>query len=356
LLLVVSCGGKLTVDRNAPGAVSNNGTTETSGGARSGGGNGNDGGKSVNAGSAGVGAASNEGATAAVGGASTPGGDAAVGGSVVATSGSGNLGAAGGAGGEDAQGGAVAVAGAPSCDAVSDVTGDCHRVDCDNTEHAVVVVDQTDVPKLDNPCLAGTCNAAGKTGSELRDARVSCDDGAGDVMCDGKGTCVECTQSGDCGAKSYCSKAGKCGPEPCTDVDCGGACPLCPDGKMCLVNDDCESYACDYETHTCIANPCKDHHQDGHETDADCGGGLCAGCDLGQGCFLDLDCAGYACDIDTLTCISNQCVDHHQDGEETDKDCGGPTCAPCAAYKKCHTNFDCADGWCSLTVPHLCTP
>ena len=79
-----------------------------------------------------------------------------------------------------------------------------------------------------------------------------------DVDCGGScgATCVYGETGGgdrDCGV-GHCV-SGKCAPtgSTCadhvldgmeTDIDCGGDCPLCADGKHCTVNDDCASGQC----------------------------------------------------------------------------------------------------------------
>jgi hypothetical protein len=67
----------------------------------------------------------------------------------------------------------------------------------------------------------------------------------------------------------------------------------------------------------------------------------------GDPCRQDTDCVSDACDAITHECVSNQCGDRHQDGEESDVDCGGPYCNSCGGGKRCQGNFDCLSG-------HLC--
>ena len=141
-----------------------------------------------------------------------------------------------------------------------------------------------------------------------------------------------------------CSATGQCVSEPCTDTGCGGACPPCGDGRKCKIDTDCASYACDAALHTCAADQCEDHQQDGLETDTDCGGGLCMACALGKSCLVSPDCASLACDGVTLVCVGDVCSDHRQDGDETDADCGGSSCDSCTVGKKCKSNFDCTAG------------
>jgi hypothetical protein len=63
--------------------------------------------------------------------------------------------------------------------------------------------------------------------------------------------------------------------------------------------------------------------------------------------MVDTDCATAACDAAMLTCVTNQCADHRQDGAETDVDCGGGACPACAAGQKCAINADCVSGNCA---------
>ena len=50
------------------------------------------------------------------------------------------------------------------------------------------------------------------------------------------------------------------------------------------------------ETQSCTYVPaCDDQYQNQDETDLDCGGGICAGCDLGKHCLLNSDCLSSNC-------------------------------------------------------------
>jgi hypothetical protein len=46
-------------------------------------------------------------------------------------------------------------------------------------------------------------------------------------------------------------------------------------------------------------------------------------------------------------CVPASCTDGIQNEGETDIDCGGPNCGPCANTKSCLQNSDCASGVCS---------
>jgi hypothetical protein len=107
-----------------------------------------------------------------------------------------------------------------------------------------------------------------------------------------------------------CFDQGKNGDE--TDVDCGGSCNPCDDGKSCKSDKDCISENCDISNGKCAADHCKDEVQDLDETDVDCGGRCPAKCAIGQKCETDADCESDA------KCASNSCAapaaDSDQDG------------------------------------------
>ncbi len=70
---------------------------------------------------------------------------------------------------------------------------------------------------------------------------------------------------------------------------------------------------------------------------------------IGDPCQQDTDCAFDACDALTHQCVSDPCRDHRQDGQESDVDCGGQECGACLTGQRCQSNFDCQSG-------HLCAP
>jgi hypothetical protein len=146
----------------------------------------------------------------------------------------------------------------------------------------------------------------------------------------------------------------------CTSNNCSGN--VC----LCATDSDCTTNACDVNTHMCVASQCTDGQKDGNETDVDCGGGTCPACLAGDHCAVnsdctsnlclggicyclrDADCATNACDALSDTCVSNQCADNRQDGNETDIDCGGGGACPACPYgDKCLVDGDCTTGACS---------
>src|SRR5881394_764963 len=61
-----------------------------------------------------------------------------------------------------------------------------------------------------------------------------------------------------------------------------------------------------------------------------------------RACGGDADCASAHCALGR--CIS--CGDGVRDGSESDVDCGGDLCAPCAVGNACGMNRDCRSGAC----------
>jgi hypothetical protein len=238
-----------------------------------------------------------------------------------------------------------------------DAPADCHATTaCDGLGHATLAVDQSNAPLPTNPCLVGTCNDSGTVGSEPRPSATPCHADAGGGKCDGQGRCVACLVTADCPLGQTCNSNRECVGEACSDVHCGGACPACA-GQTCANGNDCASKACEPVTLLCVVDTqCADTRQDGNETDTDCGGGLCPGCALGKACLGNADCASFACDAVSLTCIADACSDHRMDSDESDVDCGGAdaSCKRCSVGQQCNSNVDCMGGHFCPQVPKVC--
>ena len=180
-----------------------------------------------------------------------------------------------------------------------------------------------------------------------------------DVDCGGA-TCPKCADGNKCVKAADCTSgvctAGVCAAASCTDkvknadetdVDCGGAkCPKCADNKKCSKAADCTSGVCDPTTGLCLAPTCTDQVQNGDETDVDCGGTTCAKCADLKKCKSALDCVSGVCDAKTGLCVAASCTDKVQNGDETDVDCGGPSCPKCVDTRGCKGNSDCVSGVC----------
>jgi alpha-tubulin suppressor-like RCC1 family protein len=96
----------------------------------------------------------------------------------------------------------------------------------------------------------------------------------------------------------------------------------------------------------CVAVFCTDNARNNDETDVDCGGKQCAKCADAKGCQEAADCASGVCDPQKKTCSVASCSDQVRNGDETDVDCGGPTCPKCPLGASCGTAVDCQSGTC----------
>jgi hypothetical protein len=92
------------------------------------------------------------------------------------------------------------------------------------------------------------------------------------------------------------------------------------------------------------ADACHDRVRDGNETDVDCGGDRCAPCAAGMGCGDPTDCQSNACDEGG--CRGATCVDGVRDGFESDVDCGA-ACPKCGGGQTCANGSDCVSGTCT---------
>src|SRR5262249_28578745 len=93
-----------------------------------------------------------------------------------------------------------------------------------------------------------------------------------------------------------------------------------------------------------------DGKKNGGETDVDCGGPDCDPCAVGKACAASADCEGGACVGGECAGAAAACTDAVKDANETDVDCGGPDCAPCAVGKGCERGPDCESGLCVNNV------
>jgi hypothetical protein len=106
--------------------------------------------------------------------------------------------------------------------------------------------------------------------------------------------------------------------------------------------------------------------RDGDETDVDCGGATCPPCADCSPCVQASDCANGDCSggicVTPVTCQKNDdcgckplCRDGVRDGDESDVDCGG-SCLPCVGTQTCRRDGDCATDQCHLgmCIPETC--
>lgn len=97
-------------------------------------------------------------------------------------------------------------------------------------------------------------------------------------------------------------------------------------------------------------NACKDGLRDELETDVDCGGPDCPPCANGLKCDEDADCTSDFCDADGTCQDPHSCRDGVKNGRETDVDCGGPGCPGCADRRACFINADCQNNFCDRSA------
>ena len=100
----------------------------------------------------------------------------------------------------------------------------------------------------------------------------------------------------------------------------------------------------------CFPPGCDDGIQNQDETDIDCGGELCPPCADGKSCDDDADCLSGVCTGNE--CARPTCDDGVLNQGETDTDCGGPNCDPCPLGARCHVDSDCLQGLC---IDERCT-
>ncbi|MFM2152011.1 MAG: hypothetical protein RL199_446, partial [Pseudomonadota bacterium] len=169
-------------------------------------------------------------------------------------------------------------------------------------------------------CVAKACAPVGPPLARC-DSKVDCDSG----VC----------RAGFCGAPSYLDRV-RNGNE--SDVDCGGSgagFKACKASKACRVFADCDP------TVGLVCGP----------------SGVC-GAPLDVTCAKDGDCLSGRCarpaGATRLRCMTKydnedpvHCQDQLLDNDETDVDCGGVGCAPCADKLRCRGPGDCRSGVCS---------
>ena len=158
--------------------------------------------------------------------------------------------------------------------------------------------------------------------------------GFGLTACSEDSSPVKCSTTNPCPDPEHqVCKNFKCVENTCTnkkvdsdesDVDCGSksSCGKCEVDKKCETAEDCATNYCDEGTHKCAVQKCEPG---------------------------STNCPGGTCDPETLTCVS--CSDGTKNGDETDKDCGGPTCtAKCAEGQGCKENTDCESASCNGNI------
>ena len=208
---------------------------------------------------------------------------------------------------------------------------------------------------INGDCRDGHCRSCMDRIRNGEETDIDC----GGIECDG------CMDGRMCGGNDDCA-SGDCRDDVCiscmdgmrngdeTDVDCGGPdCGPCADGRMCGIPAHCESGIC--TDNRCQAPSCDDSIVNGGESDVDCGGtSSCDRCPQGGACTEGTDCDSRVCRMNH-TCAAPTCSDGYKNGNETDVDCGGPTCRPtpggkCQDNRLCEVAADCTTNRCTTAA------
>jgi len=233
------------------------------------------------------------------------------------------------------------------------MAGDCKKSVCDGNGSISVINDDADTVTDNKTCTKDTCSN-GMPAYPPENAGLACNEGGG-KLCDGAGKCVECNSGADCMSNvcqgnvcqaAACGDMVKNGTE--TDIDCGGSCGACVDGKMCGQGTDCVSQVC--TGMTCAAPSCTDTKKNGTETDVDCGSTCPNDCADGKGCKVDGDCQSGFCNPMTNVCAAPACNDGFKNGSETDTDCGGSCMTDCMNGQGCMGDGDCMSTYCNAMM------
>jgi hypothetical protein len=142
-------------------------------------------------------------------------------------------------------------------------------------------------------------------GESDRDCGRFCTKCALDKRCEAAADCASgnCV-NGICAASAAASCTDDVRNQDETDVDCGGAtCPKCPDGDRCSLGRDCSSGTC--SAGTCVTpsqGTCSDAIRNQNETDIDCGGS-CPQCPNGKKCLASTDCASSICERNVCSAL-----------------------------------------------------
>jgi len=203
------------------------------------------------------------------------------------------------------------------------------------------------------PPAAGAAGAAGAVGAAGAPsggctAASGCAGGqpcSGDA-CDPKNVPPECSSPQKlCGGVCVAGDA----TNGCDDTSCTPCAPVEHGASLCRGD------RCDFDCEPgfvrmgdgCAPPPatCSDSIRNGTESDVDCGGDQCPPCATGKRCGNAGDCATSVC-TDGV-CDAPSCTDRVQNGEETATDCGGPTCDKCGPGKTCKRPTDCSSGVCA---------
>ena len=238
-------------------------------------------------------------------------------------------------------------------------------------------------------CISGVCTGSSCQAPTCKDGVMNGNEGGPDCgaacqpnLCSNTTTClcdanVTCNGPGDC-QSGVCSKDASgnyttCAAATCTDgvkngtescaADTGGGCSKkCSEGSACNVAADCDPSVANIDciSGICSVPSCKDTAIDGLETDLNCGGGQCAPCANGKTCKVAADCTSSVCADDGTgikRCATPTCGDSTINEGESGVDCGGTSpCNKCGTGLGCTANSDCLSGVCDPSTNKCAAP
>ena len=182
-------------------------------------------------------------------------------------------------------------------------------------------------------CYRGVCYSYCEDDAECGEEFV-CTEGAcvspcEEIECEEGGHCYRGVCYPGCDVQADCDGEERCVDESCLPLDCSnvecrsdeacfyGVCySHCEDAADCLEPD----ALC--EENSCVVPSCDDGLHNGLETDVDCGGPECVGCDVGERCEIDEDCLSQHCEGEI--CVGNACG-----GSQALDAVPGESCGPC---------------------------
>ncbi|APR76251.1 5'-nucleotidase [Minicystis rosea] len=197
------------------------------------------------------------------------------------------------------------------------VSGDCHKSQCDGAGAVVNAVDDTDVPDDGKTCTVDACSA-GVPSHVAKAAGTPC---GTNQTCDAAGNCIACTKASDCGTDTAC-KTFSCDAGICNVTFAAVGTPV---GVQ--VAGDCRRIQCDGAGTIVDAIDDTDASSDGKECTVD-------SCMSGVPVHIAKP-AGVACGNNQVCDLAGNCVGCNQPS-----DCGADTA--------CKT-FSCNGGTCSVS-------
>ncbi len=133
---------------------------------------------------------------------------------------------------------------------------------------------------------------------------------------------------------------------PCMNPN--GLCDANGECVACLVQGDCDPLTEGDHCYMQRCFSCNDNLNvpNGDETDVNCGGQYCLPCADNKMCLQGSDCESHVCGIN-WRCAAPTCTDCCKNGDETGVNCGGTTCSKCGNGASCVSSSDCVSNICT---------